>query len=144
MLSFASKYQRFWKWFNKHEDEVFNFEADQEGVFDKLAAQLRRVHPNLTFEFSGLTGGKREFIVGAGGIKEAFPEVVALVRDAPALRRWVVIAFRQRKDVPSIRYGDRTVERESMLFDYDRPETRSTSHYSCGDLRMAHRRTSLA
>ena len=118
MLNFASKYQKFWKWFNAHEDEVFNFEADQERVFDKLAAQLQRVHPNLTFEFSGITRGKREFVISAGGIKKAFPEVVALVRDAPVLRRWEMIAFRQRKDVPSIRYGERTVERESILFDY--------------------------
>jgi len=38
MLSFSSKYEKFWKWLKAHEDEVFNFEADQERVFDKLAA----------------------------------------------------------------------------------------------------------
>jgi hypothetical protein len=78
MLSFASKYQKFWKCFNANEDEVFNFEADQERVFDKLAAQLQRVHSSLTFEFSSVTDGMREFVISAGGLKEAFPEVVAL------------------------------------------------------------------
>ena len=31
MLSFASKYQKFWKWFDGHEDEVFNLRAIKNG-----------------------------------------------------------------------------------------------------------------
>jgi len=88
MLKFASKYRRFWKWFQAHEDEIFHFDAEREKVFDKLAAQLRRVHPNLTFEFSSIYEGRREFTVSAGGIRKAFPEVTALVGEAPAFPRW--------------------------------------------------------
>jgi hypothetical protein len=76
------------------------------------------VHRDLTFEFSSVTDGRREFIVSAGGIKIAFPEVLTLVGDAPALPRWQIIAFRQRKDMPTIRYGGKTIERESVFFDY--------------------------
>ncbi|HKW17474.1 MAG TPA: hypothetical protein VJO35_08210 [Terriglobales bacterium] len=118
MLTFGSKYKKFWDWFQAHEDEIFQFEADQERVFDKLGGRLHRVHRNLTFEFSGIVDGKREFIVSAGGIKTAFPEVAALVREAPTLARWEVIAFRQRKNVPQIRYAGKTVERDSIFFDY--------------------------
>lgn len=46
-----TKQGEFWKWFNKHENELLNFEQDQERVFDKLADQLKKVDPNLTFEF---------------------------------------------------------------------------------------------
>jgi hypothetical protein len=118
MLVFDSKYKKFWKWFQASKDEIFQFDADKERVFDKLAARLQRVHRNLTFEFSSVTNGKREFIVSAGGIKSAFAEVTALVREAPTLQRWQVIAFRQRKDVPEIRYAGKTVHRDSVFFDY--------------------------
>lgn len=30
MLTFASKYEKFWKWFQSNQDEIFNFEANQE------------------------------------------------------------------------------------------------------------------
>jgi hypothetical protein len=118
MLKFASKYEKFWKWFRANEDEIFNFDANREKVFDKLTAHLRRVHGDLTFEFSGAYDGTREFIVSAGGITRAFPEVLALVRDAPILPRWKIIAFRQRKDIPSIRCGETVIERDSVYFDY--------------------------
>jgi hypothetical protein len=118
ILKFMSKYEKFWKWFQAHEDKIFHFEADRERIFDSLAAHLSRVHADLTFEFSGVYDGKREFIVSAGGIKSAFPEVLALVRVAPALPRWQVIAFRQRQHIPAIQCGDRTIELDSVFFDY--------------------------
>jgi hypothetical protein len=118
MLRFPSKYEKFWKWFQSHEDEIFHFDADREKVFDKLATRLHRVHRNLTFEFSSIDNGQREFIVSAGGIREAFPEVLALVGEAPLLPRWQTIAFRQRKDMPVIQCGDKTIERDSLFFDY--------------------------
>jgi hypothetical protein len=118
MLGFGSKHDEFWKWFEAHENEIFHFERKREKVFDKLASRLRRVHPDLVFEFSSVSEGRREFIVSAGGIKSAFPEVTALVRAAPALPRWQVIAFRQRQDVPEIRCGDKALNRDEVFFDY--------------------------
>jgi hypothetical protein len=56
--------------------------------------------------------------VSAGGIRSAFPEVTELVREAPALPRWHIIAFRQRQDVPTIKCGDKALEREAVFFDY--------------------------
>ncbi|MCU1272347.1 MAG: hypothetical protein JWN74_3641 [Acidobacteriaceae bacterium] len=118
MLKFTSKYGKFWKWFQAHEDEIFHFDANREKVFDKLASHLHRVHADLTFEFSSVYHGRREFIVSAGGIRNAFSEVMALVRRAPALPRWQIMAFRQRKDIPRIQCGDRSIERDSVFVDY--------------------------
>ncbi|MGA8869370.1 MAG: hypothetical protein WB510_20510 [Candidatus Sulfotelmatobacter sp.] len=118
MFGYGSKYGKFWEWFEAHEDEIFHFDKDQERVFDTLAAKIRRVHAELVFEFSSVNDGKREFTVSAGGIRNAFSEVTALVREAPALTRWRIIAFRQRKDVPKIKCGDRELKRESLFFDY--------------------------
>jgi hypothetical protein len=118
MLGFRSKYSKFWNWFQRHEDELFRFEEDQESIFDKLAAQIRQVHRDLCFEFSSVKEGQREFTVSAGGIKEAFPEVTALVSGAPKLPRWQILAFRQHQDIPSISFGGRMLNREAVSFDY--------------------------
>jgi hypothetical protein len=97
-LRFLSKSSlgHFWKWFVEHEAELFDFESDPERIFRQLAAALHRVHPDLTFEF-GPKQEKREFVISAGGIKSAFPAVVALAKAAPELPRWRVTAFRPRR-----------------------------------------------
>ena len=89
--------EEFWIWFAQHQAELFDFETDQERLFDQLATQLQKVQPNLTFEFGPRDGGKREFVISAGGIKAAFPAVVFLADVAPALDQWRVTAFRPRR-----------------------------------------------
>jgi hypothetical protein len=93
--------QRFWNWFIEHETELFSLrlhrEVERERMFDKLASELRKVHPDLAFEF-GPIGTTREFIISAGGIKRAFSSVAALVNSAPTLDRWQVTAFRPRRN----------------------------------------------
>jgi hypothetical protein len=94
----------------EHEEELFDFEADMERIFDDLAEQIKKVDENLTFEF-GPKETKREFIISAGGIRDSFPAVVSLFHAAPSFERWSVIAFRPRKppEYWSIELGDRTL-----------------------------------
>ena len=70
LFSKPTKEQRFWSWFARNTDRLFQFEADQEAIFDDLGAALEKVHPGLTFEFGPVREGKREFIVSADGIRE--------------------------------------------------------------------------
>lgn len=96
----------FWQWFDAHQDELFDFEVDQERIFDDLSEQLVRVHPKLTFEF-GPKADRREFVISAGGIREAFPAVSSLVAAAPKLDRWRITAFRPRRTpLNSIQVGE--------------------------------------
>ena len=96
----------FWHWFDAHQDELVDFEVDQERIFDDLSEQLTRVHPNLTFEF-GPKADRREFVISAGGIREAFPAVSSLVAAAPKLDRWHITAFRPRRTpLNSIQIGE--------------------------------------
>lgn len=99
LFSKPTKEQRFWSWFARNTDRLFQFEADQEAIFDDLGAALEKVHPGLTFEFGPVREGKREFIVSADGIRELFPAVRALVAAAPVLSRWAIIPFRPPKDI---------------------------------------------
>ena len=88
--------EKFWNWFIQHELELFDFESDQERIFDELAAALQKVDSDLTFEF-GPKETRREFVISAGGVKNAFPAVTSLVDAAPTLDRWKVTAFRPRR-----------------------------------------------
>lgn len=108
--------QEFWRWFVQHQDELFDFEIDQERIFDSLSASLQKVEPHLTFEF-GPKGAQREFIISAGGIKSAFPAVISLVRAAPLLPRWRITAFRPRRKPPEvIVFRDKHVQPKDVQF----------------------------
>ena len=115
--------RRFWKWFLKHEAELFDFEADRERRFDELAGELCKVHRELTFEFSSPIQDRhsgqthREFVISAAGIKSAFPAVVSLASLAPVLDRWRVIPFRPRRDpVCAVQIGDRELDPSTVEF----------------------------
>jgi hypothetical protein len=97
----SSKEEIFWKWFQTNESRLFEFEEDQERIFDDLQHELQKVHPNLTFEFGPKDDGKREFVISADGITDAFPSVIVLADKAPPLRRWTIFKFRQRRGTRS-------------------------------------------
>jgi hypothetical protein len=89
--------QSFWKWFTSNDRMLFDFEKDQDRLFDKLALKLRRIDLNLTFEFGPKIENRREFVISAGGIKSAFPAVIELLRIAPTLEHWQITGFRPRR-----------------------------------------------
>lgn len=90
--------QKFWDWFSSRSADYFDFEQNQEELFDELHRRLAKVNPELCFEFSSICEGKREFVISAGGIQAAFPAVKKLVAAAPSFSVWEIIAFRQRKE----------------------------------------------
>lgn len=93
----SSSEEKFWSWFTKNEQRLFEFEADREKIFDELARTMKQVNPDLTFEFGPIQNGKREFVISAGGIKSAFPAVESLYGKAPSLPRWVWVKYRPRR-----------------------------------------------
>jgi hypothetical protein len=96
-----SKEAAFWRWFQANETRLFDFEKDQDKVFDELQMQLHRIQPSLTFEFGPKQEGKREFVISADGIKDAFPAVIGLADAAPPLARWKITKFRPRRGFQS-------------------------------------------
>jgi len=112
LLSFSNAFggtpeSKFWNWFTKNQDMIFNFEKDTETVFDKLSFQMNKVNPELTFEFGPIkTSGKREFVISAGGIKSAFSSVESLFGAAPESEKWIFVKYRQRRSpLNDLEYG---------------------------------------
>lgn len=96
---FTKKAERFWAWFARNEDSLAASSADQKQV-NKVVAQISKELDKvqrLAFEFGGENGGKINLVISADGIKKDFPTVASLCKLAPPLRRWNVIAFRDRK-----------------------------------------------
>lgn len=92
-----TKYATFWTWFSAHSQQLRAMRSGSEPIVDSLGAALTRVHPNLTFEI-GPPGPRRELVLSADGIREAFPEVEALAAAAPkTLAGWQIIKFRPRR-----------------------------------------------
>jgi hypothetical protein len=114
----GSPEKKFWKWFEKNQNMLFEFERDRENVFDRLAAEMSKVHPDLTFEFSPvLKNGKREFVISAGGIKKAFPSVEALYDSAPDLPKWRFIKFRPRRKPPNdLNFGGKSIKASEVHY----------------------------
>jgi hypothetical protein len=99
----------FWHWFEENEQALFTFEMDQDRTFARLGAAMEAVHRNLTFEFGPVALGRREFVISADGIKDAFPFVHALADAAPLLPRWIIVRFRPRREPGEIRIGPTTI-----------------------------------
>jgi hypothetical protein len=57
----TSREERFTEWFQKHSGGLFDFETDQDRVFQDLGAALDKVERGLTFEFGTKRGDSREF-----------------------------------------------------------------------------------
>jgi hypothetical protein len=110
----ATPEQRFWIWFQSNEAALFDVEKDQPRMFDRLAAEMHKVNPSLTFEFGPKEDGRREFTISADGIREAFPKVEALYAAAPSLPRWKLIKFRQRRKASDVSYDGVSVQARTV------------------------------
>jgi hypothetical protein len=111
----ASPENEFWNWFEKNENRLFTFETDRDRVFDEIAGKMKNVHESVTFEFGPVVDGKREFVISADGIKDAFPAVEKLYESAPKLSRWKFIKFRPRRVPMDINYGGVKVKKADVF-----------------------------
>lgn len=104
-----NKVAAFWEWFADNKEVYMELEDSSRGkLFNQLEKKLHKVNRHLAFEFSeDLDAGKREFVISADGVVEAFDDVIELVDNAPALDGFRIIGFRQPHDEEfSVVYGD--------------------------------------
>jgi hypothetical protein len=112
-----ASFETFWKWFIENEEVLFDFEQDQETVFEALADALHLVNEQLTFEFGRQEDGCREFVISADGNRESFPFVVGLADAAPKLKRWRVTKFRPRRSLDfDLTFDNERLSPRDLLF----------------------------
>ena len=89
--------QQFWEWFLLNEAALYDLENSKDPLLSELHQTLTQYYEGLTYQFSIKSPeGKKEFVISADGIAEAFPAVMSLVTAAPLFERWKIIAFRPR------------------------------------------------
>lgn len=114
--AWASPESDFWKWFQRSDAMLFDFESDQVRSFELLSLELHKVHPKLTFEFGPKENNRRDFVISADGNLAAFPKVESLFAASPAMAKWKVIAFRPRRAATSVQYNGLTVNAAKVRF----------------------------
>ena len=111
----------FWTWFLEHEPFYYHLELyDTDDLFEKLCYELHKIDENLTFEFTSiLPNRKREFTISADGIRASFPAVLGLIKAAPKLDHWDIVAFRQPAPIPiCIKIEDIALSYTDIMFQY--------------------------
>jgi hypothetical protein len=107
---------RFWRWFRKHDEELFRMRSPQERIFTALVGRILRVDRNLVFELGPEIDGRREFVLSAGGFKSAFPAVIALADAAPYLSRWTITRFRPRRaEITEVQFGGTAILPDAVV-----------------------------
>jgi hypothetical protein len=107
MFSQTSPEESFWNWFSENSRQLMLVNSGREPILKALIKKLKAVHPGLVYEFGPTGEGQREFIISADGNRHLFPKVIGLVDQAPRIPGWVIIPFRQPKDLDMrIRLGD--------------------------------------
>ncbi len=111
----------FWDWFNENEAELFQFIAGDEASLDGVAAALSPVHEDVSFEIGAVNDGRRDFVLSASGIREAFPAVQLLADAAPAYDRWSILAFRPPRSLDGmvLKLRDWEIEAADVRFRLD-------------------------
>ena len=112
------KNKEFWDWFINHEAEYYEFEKNQDHLFNELIKKLQKVSKAACFEFSTAKNGKREFIISADGIISEASKIKVLVNAAPKLAKFKIIAFRPRKGDGIIEMGDLRLTADAITFNY--------------------------
>jgi hypothetical protein len=86
----------FWQWFEENLHLIGQGDEYAEEMLDAIEERLEGYHEGLSFELGRPEGGIRDFIISAEGVRDNIAAVAALVKAAPRLPGWRVIAFRPR------------------------------------------------
>jgi len=89
----------FWAWFARTIAPLGAAGLDDDGIVGRIDAEFSKLHPDLAFELWGPDGDTVDFVISADGQTPLFDEVLDLVRSAPAMPGWRVVAFRPRRSV---------------------------------------------
>ena len=97
----------FWDWFKKNNFQFFflnqiNDENEKQRILDELDSKLNEYSEGLYFEIGGHPDDTQDLIITADGDINYFKDVKHLVKNAPKISNWNIIAFK-----PPINQGKR-------------------------------------
>lgn len=113
----TDKVKKFWKWFEKNKDHFTDLEFEGEKKLNKILKKLQKIEEGLSLEISNEVNGVREIVISAEGDIDKFPIVKEIVKNAPIIKGWKTVAFRQpaREDFV-LHYGDLQLSPSQLYF----------------------------
>lgn len=111
----------FWQWFT-HNHQAYTFltsidESVKQELLDNLLSRLHKYCDKLYFEIGGFPDEDQELIITAEGNKDYFSKVEELIGDAPGIKGWSFIAFKQpTNDHFKSKWGDIELDTQDMWF----------------------------
>ena len=110
----------FWTWFSEEIAPMGVDGLDDDTLIGQIDAQLRQVHQDLGFELWGPEDGIVHFVISADGLMPLFEEVIELVRSAPDLPGWEIVAFRPRRPVSAkIQALDTVISGDQIWYNFE-------------------------
>lgn len=113
--------RQFWDWFQVNEAKYFflnqiNDDDEKEQLLDELLSHLHEYCDQLFFEIGGYPDQKQDLIITAEGDTDFFSAVEMLVKEAPSLEYWNVLAFKPAREDYIIEYEGIEVNPGQMYF----------------------------
>lgn len=118
----AESINRFWNWFEKNQHQYLFLnqvdEVEKERLLNEFLENLHIYCDGLFFSIGGHPKDEKiDIIITAEGIIEHFDKVEQLVKKAPKLKDWKVIAFKQPGDPGfKIDFGNREFDPDQTIF----------------------------
>lgn len=112
----------FWAWFKANEAALRRIDDSEHPMLDEAYRKLLEVSDGLAIEIGGGDDGVSEAIIGAGGNKTLFNLVDRIVREAPDLPAWKVVALKPALGFEfKSTYEGRVYNPAEMRFEFLRP-----------------------
>ncbi len=127
-----NSYSDFWNWFEQNEKKFYEVLKGQGNVnkvfFDRVGPKLNELKDGFWFLAGMYDDNTAEFILTADGVIKNIVFVEELVKSAPKMNNWKIIALKQPSDLNQYR-----IEMEGYKFDESKMNFYSTNHKQLPD-----------
>ncbi len=124
--------KKFWSWFKKNEKSFKDFEKNRDTVINQILGACSGVNPALSIELESGVKGVVNITFSTNGDSDLIPVVQEMVKRAPKIKGWNIIAFRQKITIEQLKV--KVLEIDKKKFDTNTIKFKATENENKLDL----------